>query len=98
MPEMLTTASVNTVIWISSLTNSDERQSTEQVLAFLEPFLVAIGIKFVRHEPKSDLELRQLLVSLEKQAQSGLRPIIYFDTHGGKKDGLYIAYSKKFVP
>ena len=27
-----------------------------------------------------------------------MRPIIQFDTHGGKKDGLYIVASKEFVP
>jgi hypothetical protein len=96
--QLTTTVRVNAVIWISSLTNLAERQSTEQVLAFLEPFLSAISVPFFRHEPKSALELSQFLQQIERQTASGLRPIIHFDTHGGKKDGLYIADSKQFVP
>jgi hypothetical protein len=35
------TMNVNAVVWIMSPDDDDERQSTEQVLTFLSPFLQA---------------------------------------------------------
>lgn len=90
--------SLNAVVWIMSPDDDDERQSTEQVLTFLEPFLTAKQIPFLKVEPKTAAELRQFLKAMEQQAKAGMRPIIHFDTHGGKKDGLYIAASREFVP
>jgi hypothetical protein len=89
---------LNAVVWIMSLDNNDERQSTEQVLTFLEPFLQAKQIPFVKVEPKTAAELYEFLTLIEHRAKAGLRPIIHFDTHGGQTDGLYIAASREFVP
>jgi hypothetical protein len=77
--------------------DADERQSTEQVLTFLEPFLLAKQVPFVKVEPKTAAELFAFFELLENQAKAGLRPIIHLDTHGGLTDGLYIAASRGFV-
>jgi hypothetical protein len=88
---------VNAIVWITSPDDADERQSTQQVLTFLEPFLQAIRVPFFKIEPKTLAELFKFLTSLEGQAKAGLRPIIHLDTHGGLTDGLYIAASGEFV-
>ena len=31
----------------------------------------------------------KFLKRIEQHANAGMRPIIHFDTHGGKKDGLH---------
>jgi hypothetical protein len=90
-------ATVNAVVWIMSLTKPKERQSTQQVLTFLEPFLQAKQIPFLRFEPQTAADLFAFLTSLENRAKTGLRPIIHLDTHGGPGDGLYIAASGEFV-
>lgn len=89
---------VNAVVWIMSLKNDGERQSTDQVLAFLEPFLQAIKIPFLKFEPQSAAELLKVTRLLEVWARDGLRPIIHLDTHGDHTDGLYIAASKEDIP
>jgi hypothetical protein len=89
---------VNAVVWIASPDDDDERQSTEQVLTFLEPFLQAKQIPFVKFEPSSAVDLFKFFDLLEKRAKAGLRPIIHIDSHGGPTEGLYIAASDEFVP
>jgi hypothetical protein len=91
------TLKVNAVAWIMSPDDADERQSTEQVLTFLEPFLQAMKVPFLKVEPQTAAELFEFLTSLEERAKAGLRPIIHIDTHGGLTDGLYIAASEEFV-
>jgi hypothetical protein len=90
-------AKINAVVWIMSPDDDDERQSTEQVLTFLEPFLQAMNIQLLKFEPKSAAELSKFLSDLENKAKTGLRPIIHLDTHGGQTDGLYIAASGEFI-
>lgn len=51
------TVKVNALVWITSLEDADERQSTEQVLTFLEPLLQATKVPFVKVEPKTAAEL-----------------------------------------
>ena len=91
------TMTVNAVVWIMSPEDADERQSTQQMLTFLEPFLQAKQIPFLKFEPQTAAELFKFLASLEGKVKAGLRPIIHLDTHGGEKDGLYIAASEEFV-
>jgi hypothetical protein len=91
------TMKVNALVWIMSPDDADERQSTERVLIFLEPFLQAKQVPFVKVEPKTAAELFKFLELLEDRAKAGLRPIIHLDTHGGLTDGLYIAASREFV-
>jgi hypothetical protein len=90
-------ATINAVVWITSLTKPKERQSTQQVLTFLEPLLQAKKIPFLKFEPQTAADLFAFLTSLENQAQAGLRPIIHLDTHGDARDGLFIAASEEFI-
>ena len=92
------TVNVNAVVWITSLKNDDERQSTKQVLTFLEPFLRAINVPFEEIEPKTAAELFEYLEHLVERARAGLRPIIHFDTHGDLEGGLTISASSDDVP
>ncbi|HEY1546078.1 MAG TPA: hypothetical protein VGG01_27050, partial [Xanthobacteraceae bacterium] len=64
---------------------------------FLEPFLQAMQVPFIKVEPKTAAELFQLLELLEDRAKKGLRPIIHLDTHGGLTDGLHVAASGEFI-
>ncbi|MGB6537114.1 MAG: hypothetical protein WBF58_14255 [Xanthobacteraceae bacterium] len=88
---------VNSLLWISSLEPSD-RGTTDRVHDDLQPYLVSIGLPFHAVEPKSASELLAGLDAIAKRARDGLRPIIHFDTHGSKRDGLCIAASREFVP
>jgi hypothetical protein len=63
---------VNAVVWIISPDDDDERQSTEQVFAFLEPFLQVMQIPLFKFEPQSAAELLTLIRSLEAKARGGL--------------------------
>jgi hypothetical protein len=87
---------VNSLIWISSL-EPNERGTTDRVHDDLQPYFVSIGLPFHSVEPKSTSELLAALDAITKRAKDGLRPMIHFDTHGSKRDGLYIAASHEFV-
>jgi hypothetical protein len=97
MLQATATINVNAVVWIMSLIDADERQSTEQVLTFLEPLLQAKQVPFRKVEPKTAVELYSFFDHLEVEVRAGWRPIIHIDTHGGQTDGLYIAASNEFV-
>jgi hypothetical protein len=98
MLQATATINVNALVWITSPDDAAERQSTERILTFLEPFLTAKKVLFEKVEPRTAAELFEFLNRLEKRAKAGLRPIIHLDTHGGQADGLYIAESEEFVP
>jgi hypothetical protein len=87
---------VNSLIWVSSL-EPDKKGTTDRVHYDLQPYFVSIGLPFHAVEPKSASELLDGLDALAKRAKEGLRPIIHFDTHGSRADGLYIAASDEFV-
>jgi hypothetical protein len=88
---------VNSLIWISSL-KSTERGTTDRVHDDLQPYFVSIGLPFHPVEPKSARDLLLGLDAIAKRAKhDGLRPIIHFDTHGSKTNGLCIAGSGEFV-
>jgi hypothetical protein len=87
---------VNSLIWISSL-EPNEKGTTDRVHDDLQPYFVSIRLPFHLIEPKSASELLAGLDALAKRAKDGLRPMIHFDTHGSKNNGLYIAASREFV-
>jgi hypothetical protein len=63
---------VNAVVWVMSPKDEAERISTEQVLTFLEPFLTAKNIPFLKHEPKTAADLYEFLENVEERAKAGL--------------------------
>lgn len=87
---------VNSLIWISSL-EPDKKGTTDRVHDDLQPYFVSIGLPFHPVEPRSASELLAGLDAIAESAKAGLRPMIHFDTHGSKQDGLYIAASREFV-
>lgn len=88
---------VNSLVWISSLEPS-EKGTTDRVHDDLQPYFASIGLPFHAVEPKSASELLAGLDAIAKRARGGLRPMIHFDTHGSKINGLYIAASRESVP
>jgi hypothetical protein len=87
---------VNSLIWISSL-EPDEKGTTDRVHDDLQPHFASIGLPFQPVEPKNADELLDGLDAIAERAKAGLRPMIHFDTHGSKRDGLYIAASREFI-
>jgi hypothetical protein len=87
---------INSVIWISSLSDS-EKGSTERVIDDLQPYFVSIRLPFQFVEPKTKAELLAGLDAVERCARAGLKPIIHFDTHGNADSGIYITASGEFV-
>ncbi|MCX5568191.1 hypothetical protein [Kaistia nematophila] len=84
---------INSVIWISSLRES-EQGVTRRIIEELDPFFHCKGVNFVLFEPQSADHLRVFLDQVEKEArEDGLRPIIHIDTHGGKDTGIHIVPS-----
>ena len=87
---------INSLIWITSL-EPNETGTMNRVHDDLQPYLLSIGLPFHAVGPRSGSELLACLDAIAKRAKDGLRPIIHFDTHGSRKDGLYIAASREFV-
>jgi hypothetical protein len=88
---------VNSVIWITSLRDS-EQGVTRRILEELEPFFHRRPVNFVLFEPESADHLRAFLDQVEKEAhENRLRPIIHIDTHGGKDTGIHIVRSGEDV-
>lgn len=84
---------INSVIWITSLRDS-ERGVTRRILEELEPFFHCKQVNFVLFEPQNADHLRKFLDKVENEArENGLRPIIHIDTHGDKETGIHIVSS-----
>ena len=96
MLQLSSSITVNSLIWISLL-EPNEKGTTDRVHDDLQPYFASIGLPFHAVEPKSASELLAGLNALAERAKEGLRPIIHFDTHGSRADGLYIAASDEFV-
>jgi hypothetical protein len=90
-------AGINTVVWISSPADDDERWLTEKALILLEPLLQITKIRLLKFEPKSAADLSHYFVNLEQETNKGMRPIVHLDTHGSELDGLYVAATDEFV-
>lgn len=90
------TASVNEVIWISSLYDN-ERGLSKRITDDLELFFSGINCRFLQFEPKNADALLQYLDQLAIRAQQGAKPVIHLDTHGDAVDGLLIAASNEFI-
>ncbi|MDP3414855.1 hypothetical protein [Falsiroseomonas sp.] len=89
-------ASVNEVIWIRSLYES-ECGLSNRIIEDLDLFFSGINCRFLQFEPKNADALLQYLDDLVIRAQQGAKPVLHLDTHGDAKDGLLIAASKEFI-
>ena len=49
-----------------------------------------MGLSFKILEPQTAAELQKFLNEIALEAKAGTKPIIHFDTHGAKNDGILI--------
>jgi len=88
---------INTIVWIQSLPESEQGPSRR-----IKEDLVAIsteaGHNLYEISASTKDELLNALSNIEKRALAGLRPVLHFDMHGSKKDGLLMAPSGEYVP
>lgn len=90
-------AHVNTVVWITSL-EQDELETTWIALDQLELFFKAMNVGFQHFQPQSAAELITFLKEVERAArEDGLKPVLHFDTHGNKKDGIEIEATQEHI-
>jgi hypothetical protein len=94
--QLSSTLSVNTVVWIRFL-KDDEQRPTERVHDDLQPYLVSKGIPFRLCDPSSAAEFSDILQNIAVEAEKGLRPILFIDTHGADKGGIAIAPTRELV-
>jgi hypothetical protein len=87
---------VNSVIWISSL-RAGEEGLTRRVTEDLSTFFGSIALPFQMYNAESVPLLEDALGKIEQATHSGMRPILHFDMHGSKENGLEIAETKKFA-
>jgi len=87
---------VNSLVWINSL-RPDEAGATRRVLEDLCPFLDSIVVPYEVFTPNNSVELISFLKGVAVVALQGSRPIIYFDMHGSRSQGLWIASSEEFI-
>lgn len=94
MPKYAATADIDTVVWITSLKDS-EQGVTRRILEDLEPYLLSEKVEFRYFDPQTVGELRNVFTIIAEEAASGQRPLIHFDTHGGETTGIHIAPSNE---
>lgn len=92
MPTYAATSDIDTIIWITSLRES-EQGVTRRILEDLEPYLLSEKVEFKFFGPQSVDELRNVFTVIAEEAASGQRPLIHFDTHGGETSGIHIVAS-----
>jgi hypothetical protein len=88
--------SVNSLIWISSL-SPDEQGPTRRIVEDLQPWSARIGLPFIRYDLKSADELYQLLDGIAQCAGDGAKPMLHLDMHGSKY-GVQLAGTTEIAP
>lgn len=88
--------SCNSVIWLSSLPDS-ELGPTRRMVEDMESLKAEISIGFQHIQVTSATHLKSLLEELAWRAsEHGMRPLLHFDMHGNKEEGLYISQSSEY--
>jgi hypothetical protein len=77
----------------SQITPTKEPTKIPFFSSLLEQYCSSIDLPFELHGPKNIDELRAILESVRAAATAGVGPILHFDLHGSKKEGLRIADS-----
>lgn len=89
--------SCNSVIWLSSLPDSEDGP-TRRMVEDMESLKDEISIGFQHIQVTSAIHLRELLKELALHAsEHGMRPLLHFDMHGSKEEGLYISQSSEYI-
>lgn len=88
--------SCNSVIWLTSLPDS-ELGPTRRMVEDMESLRAEISIGFQHIQVTSVAQLKRLLAELSFHAyENGMRPLLHFDMHGSKEEGLHIAQSSEY--
>jgi hypothetical protein len=88
--------SCNSVIWLTSLPDS-ELGPTRRMVEDMESLRAEISIGFQHIQVTSNAHLKSLLEELSRHAsENGMRPLLHFDMHGNKDNGLYISQSSEY--
>ncbi|HHQ4803857.1 TPA: hypothetical protein ACSP27_002398 [Aeromonas veronii] len=91
-----TEISCNSVIWITSLPDT-EQGPTRRMVEDMELLKIQFNIGLQHIHVKSVDSLRELIKELALHANKNkMRPLLHFDMHGGKDNGLYISQSSEF--
>jgi hypothetical protein len=89
--------SCNSVIWISSLPDT-EMGPTNRMVAAMEVHSSKLGFGFQHVPLKSREKLIGLLDELAMHAnEHNMKPLVHFDTHGNSDSGLYIEGEDAFI-
>lgn len=89
--------SCNSVIWLSSLPDS-ELGPARRMVEDMEKLKAEISIGFQHIQVTSAIHLKNLLEELALHAsEHGMRPLLHFDMHGSKEEGLYISQSSEYI-
>lgn len=90
------TLDINAIIWVRSLPDDElgpSRRINEELIGMRNQG----GWAFFEKAARNRAELLAILKQLANDADGGLRPIIHFDAHGSKDDGLALAPSGEFL-
>lgn len=88
--------SCNSVVWLTSLPDS-ELGPTRRMVEEMESLRAEISIGFQHIQVTSEAHLKSLLEELSRHAcENGMRPLLHFDMHGNKDNGLYISQSSEY--
>ena len=83
--------SCNTVIWFTSLPE-DEQGPSRRMVEDMEALSEEVGVGFQRLHVNSASKLVELLEELTQHAgERQMRPLLHFDMHGNKEQGLFIS-------
>lgn len=90
------TLDVNAIVWVRSLPD-EELGSTRRITDELTDLSNRGGWAFFEKVVENRSEMIETLEEIALNAEAGLRPIIHFDAHGSKDDGLFLAPSEEFL-
>jgi hypothetical protein len=83
------TLSINKIIWIRSLDNNEIGPSVRMV-EDLELRAANGNFAFEERVVNDRNSLQSVLNEIADEAERGLRPILHFDCHGSRDEGLYL--------
>lgn len=87
---------VNSLLWIRSL-GANELNPSRRMVEDVEALAVAQGFVFEEHVVADRAEMLTLLGGVAVRAATGLRPILHFDCHGSRVDGLLLKPSGDYL-
>lgn len=86
----------NSVIWLTSLPDS-ELGPTRRMVEDMESLTAQISVEFQHIQITSAAHLKRLFEEFSFHAsKSGIRPLLHFNMHGNKDNGLYISQSSEY--